>query len=1379
MRNSFLKLISCVLLLAMLAVPMTAFATGSDIADGDVNDESEAQADTTLYFTYNKEYDADYHWRHGNTNGLVSHGSGAKYHASEQWDGILLAWSPNTDTMYDTDNYAYNNLTAVQFCPASTGNSPYNGVASITSIASTGAEYVAVQLDLKYDSADSAFDGFVFDQNIRSGGLAKVKADGTFVTYDSTGAEIAIGTLKTGWNTLTAWYIPSYDDANVLNGYNVYFAIGAMDSVTSTEAFATMPHTTFSTTKKFAEHYSAGMMYGNDKLAGATGTFSLKCFMVSSISTTDVKPLSFDTIDEWVFADNAYVTDLANSSISEDGTYLLKADGTRDLITWTAPDAATYPDAKVSLSDGVLTFSGANRQQFKTAITPGKMENNTLNIGPTILTLEFYIAKDGLGDIYFSVNGKNILIVQENYPVLNAINGTGSWVPTERDGGAGWYTVEYIMIPQTSDGIVCTMPGQAVAQNKVYMRAYKSSSTPTFATDPISLIDLNDSTKWKSWNEGASFRDHFVSLEDKVVVGRNSGTADFKIRNVRTANLVGKDLTTATFSDYISIGGEQGSVITLPTYEDVAVWVLDGQYYLPGSEFILNENVTFSHLTNRGTNLNPQLSYSSDTVWGSTVKKEKYYTYNTGEGWGPIVGWHENEAETNPQTYEYDADNKILSIKGSGNNADFFMESSHISDKTFEKTDNRVYAFDVQYTAGAFSGFTTKLGSYQIMTASTAGEVKFGETVLGNLNEGWNSVHLYFILNEAGTAYTVYCALNDDDPAGNIDPADFATSLPAVTWSNAEININSRMYVYNSTPDVALKFKSFRFFALIPDVVSYVNFGDTAEMMTTLNGAPITLPSPENVAYWTDGENYYKIGSQYEPTSLFTTLTPLSEDESAELAVTRATFVGYTAVNGKKGSTITLPVYDDVAAWVLNGRYYLPGSDFVLYDDVTFTHLTNRGTNLNSQLFYNSDSAWGNTTADESAYSYNTGDGHSPVVGWYKDSAETDPKVYVYDPVNKTISIAGAKNNIDIFMGSNMLPADFKAIASRVYSFDVQYTKGAFSGFAAKINWGYQIMTATTAGEVKLGNTVVGNLNEGWNKIHLYFILNEEKTAYTIYCTLNAEDPAVSIDPADLTSMPSMAWTGTAINDARMQIYNTTSDISLTCKSFRFFALYPDTIGYVNFGDAAEMMTTINGASITLPSLENVAYWTDGENYYKIGSQYTPTAGFTTLAPVSESEAALLNVKNATEKLQNATTDQAIAEALDELLETLANPNLDITHEDYLAAVKAKDAAIAALNTKLTDALAAIDPSDATNHYNTLVAAIIIYNDAKAYISDALVAQLTEAIDSYNLFVDQVNADVAEATTVAAAVTVAKLPSPEILAMVADIRSKVGADDEE
>ncbi len=500
------------------------------------------------------------------------------------------------------------------------------------------------------------------------------------------------------------------------------------------------------------------------------------------------------------------------------------------------------------------------------------------------------------------------------------------------------------------------------------------------------------------------------------------------------------------------------------------------------------------------------------------------------------------------------------------------------------------------------------------------------------------------------------------------------------------------------------------------------------------------------------------------------------------IEIPTAYYLGYESLNQviTPGQAIVLPSADDVVAWVTeDNTCYLPGEEYTSEVSVSFTPVL--GEMFRVVNGYDSAVQWasGRPTSTSWGTNYHPGDGQSPVLQWYGTENATDGSArgWTYDETDKSVLVYKCDwNDISLYPKKSTVDDVSFSDANRVMtSFDFKYTSGG--GATVKVS-SEKSFTISNAGVVTVAGVEAGTLNEGWNSFKIYYIPvafesdGTTPTAYKIYVSVNQADHGATVSMVDLVNLPCIDWTNGALpggDGFSITFTASTGSIPIGFRNVKNNRLDATPVNNVYMEDLRRIYTVIPGDSLILPTADDVACWSDGTDLYEVGAEYTPTASFTTMTPVSAADIIFLPLVNATNTLNNAT-DEDIISALDALVEAMADDALDKTDARYTAAEDAKAAAITKLNNSITNQLNNIDETNATARYEILIAAIAIHKSAKTYIDADVTEALTNAITAYNTFVDKVNADVAEANAVA--VALAQRPTIDVVALLADIKSK-------
>ncbi len=609
--------------------------------------------------------------------------------------------------------------------------------------------------------------------------------------------------------------------------------------------------------------------------------------------------VKLDQVDEWQFADNYYQSNWATGKINTNNNQLLKADDTKDMISWNSP-AAIGGTAAVALENGELTFSNSHIWGFSTKINPGQMSTNKLDIGPTMIGFDVYMGQgSGMGSfLSYNIGGHKVMKINQIYGLITDMNNGslgGGGLTQYNNRPAGWYTMEFIFIPLTAEDDICITAEQTVAKTKMYMRI--SVASETVATAPTRLLP-DDLATWTAFNM-TNMTNHFVNLEQSSSLGIDDGAGGtFKIRRAKASNLIPKDLIIADFAGFpaLATGNQAGQPITLPSADGVAAWELDGKYYVPGEQYIINEPVEFKPLSSKIWNV--VKGYDTSALWATGAPNspswEPSAVFHSGEGFSPIIQWYKKD--NGASTYTYDPAEKSITITntlvdgdGGGNTIDWFLKRAALNKDQYANATAYVFSVDILYTADSFDPITIQMNwNSTIGNISAEGAMTIGSTTVGNLVAGWNTVKFYFVPNAAVTAWTIYASLNTTEIGASIAATDFLT-LPSVQWtSGAFTNDLPRLRFLAATPTAdspkSITARNFMSYGLTASVVNYVSFAGETPLQIVPAGESIILPTVDGASvWWTDGTKVYESLTDYVPTAGYTVLRLATDDEIAYL----------------------------------------------------------------------------------------------------------------------------------------------------------------------------------------------------------------------------------------------------------------------------------------------------------------------------------------------------------------------------------------------------------------------------------------------------------------------------------------------------------------
>ncbi len=427
----------------------------------------------------------------------------------------------------------------------------------------------------------------------------------------------------------------------------------------------------------------------------------------------------------------------------------------------------------------------------------------------------------------------------------------------------------------------------------------------------------------------------------------------------------------------------------------------------------------------------------------------------------------------------------------------------------------------------------------------------------------------------------------------------------------------------------------------------------------------------------------------------------------------------------ESGIAITLPTTPLVEAWLLNGERYEPGSQFLVEGDVAFTPVIDAM--LYQTIGYDSASFWKDSVQDNNWGCNNKSDngGWTGAVLWFKE--------YAYDAASKELTLVTQRSG-----GNSMQIAPYRTWTAgyvqnddtthllkdaRMFytSFDFKYVPTGFTGFQME-----GIFTVGANGTVKTNTgNVVGTMTEGWNNFKVYFYANYDTDNaiknWTTYIALNETAVTYPQNPATMLANASGTWSNKALTH--------------------------DTYIRVTFSDA-------NATA-------------DAPLSYTFRNFTTATLTARTLAELADEA-----LPELTYAVVTATAETIVEKAL-ALKAALENPILDTTTANYIAATGVLETALTDFENSITTYLTPVAGETLEDHFDRLLEAIKAYQATAALIGDETRNALIAAIDNYNAIVDEVNADVVEATTVAVSASVYKFPNTEILVILADIKSKI------
>ncbi len=526
------RIISAVMVLAMLVGTLGVLSFG-----GAAGAETASETETAnRNFTISTVYNTQTLWKSKSNNMLWKPWGSVICHKTENYSAILRFDGTDDDVTakYDADNLALKDIKYVQWMPKN------------SSSWSTGENaHVTFSFQLYYDSAAAeagTFDGFVI-QRYRSGGIAKVDQNGRFYTYtEDYQSQVEIGQLADGWNDITCYFIPTYKaDGSSVDHYDIYFSMAAYGTTVTEEALSAMPSLRFdSTSPDFSKVLTndGNIQFGNDVIAGGTGTFSMRYFKAGFMYVQN-------NTKNFSYADNYYQSDWANSTLDLTNGYMVNANGTKDAIKWTPNEALN-----ATLEDGVLTTSGVAASTLGLQLVPSQMSQNTLTAGVTYLSFDIYINADHSNNSpTFKIGGEILWWFQpEWYNIyyrdgwVNNINGNskiGFAASASSKEKTGWATLEMVLVPQTIYGEICTSPDQEVFANVLYMRGKYLGADGVASTAVTDVSELKGFYKVATMTS-AKHVGQYVDLCQAAgtYLGNASTTQELKIRNFKSANLV-------------------------------------------------------------------------------------------------------------------------------------------------------------------------------------------------------------------------------------------------------------------------------------------------------------------------------------------------------------------------------------------------------------------------------------------------------------------------------------------------------------------------------------------------------------------------------------------------------------------------------------------------------------------------------------------------------------------------------------------------------------------------------------------------------------------------------------------------------------------------
>ncbi len=281
-------------------------------------------------------------------------------------------------------------------------------------------------------------------------------------------------------------------------------------------------------------------------LSMLVGTFTMLTIGVGAEEATEeATPApngpTIETATEWLFADNYYQSDWANSVVDADGGQLLKEDGTKDAISWKPGNGNV-----IELSeDGVLSFTRGTAS-YAGQMTPSKMSTDTLGIGPAYIGFEWYVEPSSNAYLYHNIAGTTMFFNQINWSIYYYKQWGTRLNPDKFSNmahtqDAGWDSVELLFIPQTATGEICTTTDQVVATNTLYMRLKNVSETAVVPEEDPAKLDLSTFVKIADITD-AKWVGHYSQLSELAnsVFALDTQGSALKIRNFKSGNVIAK-----------------------------------------------------------------------------------------------------------------------------------------------------------------------------------------------------------------------------------------------------------------------------------------------------------------------------------------------------------------------------------------------------------------------------------------------------------------------------------------------------------------------------------------------------------------------------------------------------------------------------------------------------------------------------------------------------------------------------------------------------------------------------------------------------------------------------------------------------------------------
>ncbi len=276
---------------------------------------------------------------------------------------------------------------------------------------------------------------------------------------------------------------------------------------------------------------------------------------------------TIETTETWFFADNYYQSDWTSSTVDAASGQLLKADGTKDAISWKPGNGNV-----VALSeDGVLSFTRGTAS-YAGQMVPSKMTTDTLGVGPAYIAFDWYVEPSSNAYLYHNIAGTTMFFSQINWSIYYYQQWGTRLNPDKFSNMAhtqnpGWDSVEILFVPQTATGEICTRPDQVVATNTLYMRLKNVDATPAVPEEDPAVLDFSTFVKIADITN-AKWVGHYSQLSELAnsVFALDKQGSTLQIRNFKSGNLIPK-MTGETAEKDESISTVNGYGIKEDHYE--------------------------------------------------------------------------------------------------------------------------------------------------------------------------------------------------------------------------------------------------------------------------------------------------------------------------------------------------------------------------------------------------------------------------------------------------------------------------------------------------------------------------------------------------------------------------------------------------------------------------------------------------------------------------------------------------------------------------------------------------------------------------------------------------------------------------------------------